>query len=252
MQRSLVPGFFYGDVCLAEHWRSCTWWATAPPLAALLGAAAVLGATWLQPAWAASWGAWLLQGLGQLQLPSALRRLAAAAAPAAALLAPLAPALLAAPPLTVLALLALCPLCARPQSTPWETLAYTAWPPSQLVLGHTEEAGGRALAAAAAVALDGLLVRWLGRRGGSGSGSAASWAQSAAAAAASSALGGLLLTRAGGPGIELRGCLVVALAIVALARAAERLGAEAAGEAPALPASAAAGGGEATKEARML
>ena len=212
MQRGLVPKFFYGSVCFTEHFSSCTWWAALAPTVAVLAGVAGLFIPWPR----------LLQRAPPLPLPPALKQLLGALPPALALT----------PVLTVAAFAALCPLCARPQSTVWETLEYTLWPPTQLFWGHTYEASGRALAAGAAVAIDAALAGLAARRAAALPACARQpWAQSAAAFAAASAAGALLLQRASGPGTELPGCFVLAPALVALTRLAGRLApAAAAGE----------------------
>ena len=183
-----------------EHFSSCSRWAILAPAAAVIVGAASLILPWQHRVFTPL--VQLAEALAPKPLQAALRQL----------LALLPPALFLAPVVTVAVFAVMCPLCARPQTTFWESLEYTLWPPTQLFWGHTHEASGRAIATVAAVILDSVLnniQRSTGRY---------SQALPIAAFIGASAIGSVLLWRAGGPGTELSGCFLLSPVILALSR----------------------------------
>lgn len=209
VQRGIVPKFFYGGVCFMEHISSCSRWALLAPAAAVVVGVASLIVPW-QHLLSASFFKFV-EVMAPVSIQVALRQLSA--------LIP--PALYLAPVVTVVVFAVMCPLCARPQTTFWESLEYTLWPPTQLFWGHTYEASGRAVATGSAVILEGVLRRLLIQR----TAGRYPWAVSAVAFLSASATGSVLLWRAGGPGTELSGCLLLSPVILALSRFAVKHGA---------------------------
>lgn len=123
--------------------------------------------------------------------------------------------LLTLPVITIFVMVSLCPLCARPQSTVWETLSYSLWPPTQLFYWNPEYASGRGLAAVIASLVDLWLYSNVTLRFGAGL-----WARffSFLSLCISSLLGKELFRLAGGPPIDSSGCIAVSFATLSIYR----------------------------------
>ena len=229
MQRGLVPRFFYGKVCFAEHLASCTLWGLVAPLFALALGLVVLFSPWQRFLQHPFRDTFFLVASRTFQSSGWQKRVLACASA-------LPPSLLVSPLLTVVAFAALCPLCARPQTTLWETLEYTLWPPSQLLWGHTEEARGRAVAVGVAILVEHALELAVTAIGGATRGTGAIQRQKESSAPSTfpksisiapflgaCVIGAFLLRDASGPGTELFGCFVMTPAILLLSKLADKL-----------------------------
>jgi hypothetical protein len=202
VKRGLVPRFWYGQVCFVEHWKSCSWWAAIPLLVSFVFGILPFVLPWqkiLLPFAQCLKGAQKIPTIHYLfslsqTLPSSLLTL---------------------PVITIFVMVSLCPLCARPQSTVWETLAYSLWPPTQLFYWNPEYASGRVLAAVIATVADLWLQSNVTRRFGAGL-----WARffSFLALCISSLLGKELFRLSGGPPIDSSGCIAVSFATLIIYR----------------------------------
>ncbi len=207
-----MPRFFFGKVCFAEHFASCTAWAMVAPIFAL---AVGCFSFWLP------WQRWLQHSRVKVAISFVAGRTPCSGwcKPA---LDTLLPSLLISPLLTVLGFTALCPLCARPQSTVWETLEYTLWPPTQLIWGHTSEVGGRALAIGVTIIVEhGFRFALNTACRSTSDNRVITFTRALVPFAGACALGALLLWRSTGPGVW--GCFVVASATLGACKLARKL-----------------------------
>lgn len=202
VKRGLVPRFWFGQICFAEHWRSCTWWAAIPIVVSLASGFIPFVFSWqkmffplFQYGREAQRFPFVYQFFSLLQyLPSTL---------------------IALPAITIAVMVSLCPLCARPQSTVWETLSYSLWPPTQLFYWNPEYASGRVIAALVSSLVDVWLQKIVAKQFGSGL-----WSRffSFIALCISTLLGKELFRLAGGPPIDPSGCIIVSFVTLSLYR----------------------------------